>query len=169
MKLPPRRLVLSSGLVPTLLTAVLSLAHPSLFANLEYEAYDILVRAAATHSQSGRIVIVDVDERSLAAIGQWPWRRDTMGKLIAGIRALGSSAIALDIMFPESDRFEGLGIDTDRALADTLAGGGVVLGYALTFEQPSTHAAGCVQHPLGIAMIRRGDEHARDPFFQATG
>jgi HD-GYP domain-containing protein (c-di-GMP phosphodiesterase class II) len=165
----PRRRVLLSGLLPTLVIAVLSLYRPSFLGNLEYAAYDRLVRAAPTRPPSGRIVIVDVDERSLSAIGQWPWRRDVIGTLIDRLRDLGASTIALDIMFAEADRYEGPGLGTDQALADTIRAGGVVLGYALTFDGQSTRSTACVKHPIPIALIRRGDDHGEDPFFQATG
>src|SRR6476646_11646447 len=88
------------------------------------------------------------------------------------MRDLGASTIALDIIFAESDRFVGTGISPDESMAGTLRAsgpGGVVLGYALTFEGPSSQSTACVQHPLGLAIIRRGDEPAGDPFFRATG
>jgi adenylate cyclase len=169
MRFAPRRLVLLCGLLPTIVMAVVSLYRPTLFANLEYAAYDRLLRAAPTRPPAGRIVIVDVDERSLSGIGQWPWRRDIVARLIARLRDLGASTIALDVIFAESDRSEAAGVAPDLALADTLRAGGVVLGYAMTFEPPSSRSTACVQHPLGIALIRRGDEIADDPFFQATG
>jgi HD-GYP domain-containing protein (c-di-GMP phosphodiesterase class II) len=112
---------------------------------------------------------VDVDERSLSAIGQWPWPRDLIGKLVDRMRDLGASTIALDILFAEPDRYNGIGISGDEALADTLRAGGVALGYALTFGASSDRSSACVQHPLGIALIRRGEERAEEPFFQATG
>ncbi|MGH9141622.1 MAG: CHASE2 domain-containing protein, partial [Vicinamibacterales bacterium] len=169
MTLPPRRLVLLCGLLPTLMTAGLSLYRPPILANLEYSAYDRLVRFLAPRPPDGRIVIVDVDERSLSAIGQWPWRRDVIARLIARMRDLGASTIALDIMFAESDRYNGTGVAPDEALADTLRAGKVALGYALTFGGASDSSTACVQHPLGIALIRRGDERADEPFFEATG
>jgi adenylate cyclase len=181
MTLRPRRLVLLCGVLPAFVVAVLSLYRPSFLANLEYSAYDMLVRAARTRPPGGHIVIVDVDERSLAAMGQWPWRRDLVGNLIARMRDMGASTIALDIIFAESDRDAGSGVTPDERLADTLRSrgpggnegpGGVVLGYALTFDEASNQlnqSTACVQHPLGLAMIRRGDEPPGDPFFRATG
>ncbi len=165
----PRRLVLLAGLLPTIAVALVSLYRPASLVDLEYTAYDRLLQAAPTRPPSGRIVIVDVDERSLSAIGQWPWRRDVVGELINRMRTLGASTIALDMMFAESDRFEGGGAATDQAFADALRPGGVVLGYALTFDAPTPQLSACVQHPVAIALIRRGDEHGDDPFFQATG
>ena len=53
--------------------------------------------------------IVDVDERSLSSIGQWPWRRDVVGRLIARLRDAGATVIALDIIFAEPDRYGQIG------------------------------------------------------------
>ena len=169
MTLRPDRLVLVCGLVPTLITAWLSLYRPSVLASFEYAAYDRVVGAVPMRPPSGRIAIVDVDERSLSAIGQWPWRRDVIGTLIARLRDLGAATIALDIIFAESDRYKGTGVSADQALADTLRAGGVALGYALTFGAASDQSTACVQHPLGIALIDAGEEHADEAFFQATG
>jgi CHASE2 domain-containing sensor protein len=169
MTFRPRVLVLLCGLLPALVIAVLSLYRPAFLANLEYGTYDTLVRAARTGPPDSSIVIVDVDERSLSAIGQWPWPRDVIGDLVARVRDLGASTIALDMMFAERDRYAGAGADRDEALANILRGGRVVLGYGLTFESPSNGSSACVQHPLGLAIVRRGDEPAGNPFFQATG
>ncbi len=169
MSFRPRRRVILCGLAPIFITAVLSLYRPSFLANLEYSVYDRLVRAARTHPPDGQVVIVDVDERSLAAIGQWPWRRDLIGTLISRLRELGASTIALDVVFAEADRYDGRGSNPDGVLAETLRTGGVVLGYALTFDRVPAGSSACVRHPLGLAIIRRGDELADDPFFRATG
>ena len=116
-------------------------------------------------------MIVDVDERSLSAIGQWPWRRDVIGDLIGRLRDLGASTVALDVIFAESDRYEGTGArHPTRRWPTRFAAGRVVLGYALTFDESvESGPSACVQHPLGLAIIRRGDEQPDDPFFRATG
>ena len=108
MTLRPRRLVLLCGLLPTIVVAILSLYRPSFLTNLEYGAYDVLVRAARTRPPDSRIVIVDVDERSLSAVGQWPWRRDIVAKLLERLRDLGASTIALDIIFAEAVSFSAM-------------------------------------------------------------
>jgi adenylate cyclase len=169
MTVRPHLLVRLSGLAPTLLVALLCLYRPPSLANLEYSVYDVLLRSTQTKQPDNRVVIVDVDERSLSAIGQWPWRRDIVGNLISRLRDLGAAIVALDVIFAESDRLDGPGIGTDAALAETLKAGRVVLGYALTFETPSGPVGVCVQHPLNVPIIRRGDELTDDPFFRATG
>jgi adenylate cyclase len=165
----PRRLILLYGLVPTLVVAVLSLYRPSLFLGLEYEAYDRLLRSAPLRPHSDRIVIVDVDERSLATVGQWPWRRDVLGTLVERLRRLGAAVVALDIVFAEPDRLAGSGVTPDDALADALRGGRVVLGYAMTFDGTHHASRTCVRHPVGLAVVQPPGDQTVEPFFRATG
>jgi len=169
MTVRPHLLVRLSGLAPTLIVALLCLYRPPSFANLEYSVYDVLLRWTQTKQPDSRLVIVDVDERSLSTIGQWPWRRDIVGNLVSRLRDLGAAVIALDVIFAESDRLDGPGVGTDAALAETLEDGRVVVGYALTFDPPSGEVSACVRHPLNVPILRRGDEQTDDPFFRATG
>ena len=169
MKGRPRFLLFLCGLVPTLVAAGLCLYRPSLFSGLESRAYDTLVRSSPTRPPSGRVVIVDVDERSLSAVGQWPWRRDLIARLIDQLRNLGASTIALDIVFAEADRYEGTELVPDAVLADALGAGRVILGYAMTFDGAAAPSTECPQHALSLPILRRGDQATQDPFFRATG
>src|SRR5688572_4438905 len=133
MTVRPRSLLVC-GILPTLVVALLSITRPQFVTSLEYSAYDTVLRAATTAPPGGRVVIVDVDERSLTTIGQWPWRRDLIADLVERLRNHGAGVIALDIMFAEPDRYEGTSVAPDRALANTLRGGRVVLGYGMRFD-----------------------------------
>ena len=169
MTVGPGRLVILCGLLPTLVTALLSLTRPAFLTSLEYGTYDRLLRASDTAPPSNRIVIVDIDNRSLTSIGQWPWRRDVLGQLIDRLRAQGAATVALDIMFAEPDRYDANGVSPDETLAATLRDGGVVLGYALTFDGVEHSPRDCVRHPLGLGIIRQDDEPTDGPLFEATG
>ena len=50
------------------------------------------------------IKIVDIDEESLARLGQWPWPRHTMAALVRRLGRMDATVIALDIVFAEPDR-----------------------------------------------------------------
>jgi adenylate cyclase len=96
--------------------------------------------------------VVDIDEASIAKIGQWPWPRTVMADLVRKLGAKGASAIAFDVMFPEADRtsFEQVtkhltpdqaarlqGVITgvpenDRVFAEALAQTPSVIGMTLT-------------------------------------
>lgn len=160
-----RRFVFLCGASAVVVSAVLSLFPPALFTRLNNSAYDILLRAVPARAPSGRAVIVDVDERSLTAIGQWPWRRDRIASLIARLREMGAATIALDMMFPEPDRD---GAAPDEALASTLRDGRVVLGYAMRFDDAARQGSECVLHPVGPAVIHTGDETGDTPYFHAA-
>src|SRR5260370_13176729 len=49
-------------------------------------------------------VVLDIDEQSLSAFGQWPWPRTLVADLITRLTKLGAAAIAFDIIFAEPDR-----------------------------------------------------------------
>ncbi len=61
------------------------------------------------------------------------------------------------------------GLPPTKRWPERLRPGKVVLGYALTFDNSTKPSSACVQHPLGLVLVRRGDERAPEPFFQATG
>ena len=177
---PRRRLVFLCGVVPVLVTAVLAISRPAFLARLDDSVYDILLRSTRTKGPGQHVVIVDVDDRSLSTIGQWPWRRDVVGRLITRLRDAGASAIALDIIFAESDRYGQPGdsegratgdraTTPDAALAGALREGRVILGYGLTFDEAPRAQRACVLHPIGIAIVQPPDETRHEPFFHATG
>jgi CHASE2 domain-containing sensor protein len=167
-----RRLVFACGVVPVVLTVALAIYRPGFIARLDDTMYDNLLRSAGTTPPVGRIVIVDVDERSLAAVGQWPWRRDLVARLLERLRDLGASIIALDIIFAEADRYAlaSAGAETpDDVLARTLGKGGVVMGYGMTFDAAAYARSPCVLHPVGLAVLQPREEIEEAPYFRATG
>ena len=168
MTVRPGRLVMLCGMLPTIAVALLSLYRPAFFRNWEFGAYDTVLRATPTRQPAGRIVIVDIDDRSLTIVGQWPWRRDVIGQLLTRLRDLGATTIALDIMFAEPERLPGAGASPDEALAETLTAGGIVLGYAMTFDGTRGVAGDCSLRPLGLAVVRQ-DDADEDPYFTPTG
>jgi adenylate cyclase len=104
------------------------------------------------------IVIVDIDEASVAALGQWPWPRTRLARLIEAIHQLGARAIGLDMVMPEADRLSpGVFIterpdvspalqqellqlrSNDTLLAETLQRTPTVLGRAGASESKASH------------------------------
>jgi HD-GYP domain-containing protein (c-di-GMP phosphodiesterase class II) len=165
-----RRFVLLCGLAPAILTVALVVYRPRFVAQIDYRAYDILLRSSAVRPPDGRVAIVDIDDRSLSAIGQWPWRRDRVAELVARLREQGAAAVALDVIFAEPDRSDTAAADPspwDANLAGALLEGRVVLGYALTFAGTDSGRSDCVLHPLGIPVVQSQD--GADPMFRAEG
>ena len=170
---PTGRQFLLGVLGPTLICSTLALFPPLLLTGVTSSVYDTLLRAA-TRPPGGQVVIVDVDERSLRAIGQWPWERGVMARLVASLRALGARAIALDIIFAEPDRSMAEG---DAGLTETLRAGGVIVGYAMTFDStegsPAAPTANgsdrrCVLHPVRVATVVTPGAAPESALFRAS-
>jgi len=110
---------------------------------LDRELYDGRQRLAAP-VRDDRIVIVDVDERSLAERGRWPWDRGAIAALVHSLVDRGGAAVVgLDILFAERQA----GSDDDARLARTLAERPVVLGYYFTSDRDG-RTSGALPAPL---------------------
>ena len=70
----PLRLI-AACLVLGCVVAGLHLLRPALVARADLAVYDRLLAASALRAPSGRVAVVEVDERSLAEAGRWPWPR----------------------------------------------------------------------------------------------
>lgn len=93
--------------------------------------------------------ILDIDEASLAEIGQWPWSRQTMAEIATRLTELGAAAIAFDVLFPEPDRLSPSGIvaggdDYDALFAGALSAGPsiLVMSRAIGGGEPPTPKSG---------------------------
>src|SRR4051812_9629555 len=49
------------------------------------------------------VIVVDIDRRSLDALGPWPWPRETMARLIEAVAGGNPSVVAIDILFAQAD------------------------------------------------------------------
>lgn len=75
-----------------------------------------------------RVLVVDIDEASLAALGPWPWPRQRIADLVENLVAAGARGVALDLVLPEKGDPAG-----DLRLAMLAQHGPVVLGQALDY------------------------------------
>ena len=55
--------------------------------------------AFAQRPASGQVVLVDIDEKSIASIGIWPWPRTVHASIVDQLAAAGASEIAFDVDF----------------------------------------------------------------------
>lgn len=120
-----------------------------LLPRLEAWLYDARVRAVAPTTLDPRIVIVDIDEKSLrekdqGGEGRWPWRRDRLAQLVTELfDTYGASLVALDIILSERDEASVAplrsSLSPDQQLAQALTKGPVVLGYAFHNDQPAAY------------------------------
>ena len=84
----------------------LRFADPSPFPTLRYAFFDAAqsMFVGAVEPQRLKLTVVDIDERSLARQGQWPWPRDLIADLVGRIAASKPLVLGIDIIFAEGDR-----------------------------------------------------------------
>ena len=136
--------------------------------------YDARLRASAPNTLDDRIVIVDIDEKSLAEVGRWPWGRDKMATLVNQLfdqQKIG--LMGFDVVFAEADASSGLArltelshnelkdqtafaerlrqlrpeLDFDALFAKSLENRPIVLGYYLSSEVDA-RASGVLPAPV---------------------
>jgi adenylate cyclase len=91
--------------------------------NLVFDAYQRLMPRPVSRFPA---VIIDIDDRSLAAFGRWPWPRTRLAQLIETAHGLGALAVGVDIIMPEPDELSLNYLlagrsDVSPALRDTVA------------------------------------------------
>jgi adenylate cyclase len=86
--------------------AALRITDPPPIEELRVRTFDTFQRLDYRVKTARPVVIVDIDEKSLAnpKLGQWPWPRTRIADLVNNLTRLGAVAIAFDVMFAESDR-----------------------------------------------------------------
>jgi len=152
----------------TLLPLVFALLHAAgavrmgMLERLDNIIYDSRLRATMPRTLDERVVIVDIDEKSLAQVGRWPWSRNRLAELTDELFERQKIALlGFDIVFAEPDESSGLkrlremaqnelrdqpgfadrvrqlqaSLDYDTMFAKSLEGRAVVLGYYLTGDR----------------------------------
>ena len=128
-----------------------------LLTQIENLSYDSRILMTLPRQRDPRVVIIDIDEKSLNAEGQWQWSRDLLARLVEqAFDHYGVQALGFDVTFPEPDRVSGgplleriahevpslqpqlpelaARLDNDAAFARALRGRNVVLGMVFKEE-----------------------------------
>ncbi|HEY6733689.1 MAG TPA: CHASE2 domain-containing protein, partial [Roseiarcus sp.] len=166
-----RRFGLARALCVGLLAALalLRISDPYPLEEIRNRTFDLYQAIRPRVATEKPVAIVDIDEKSLGTVGQWPWPRTRVADLIKRLTELGAASIGFDIIFPEPDRmsptlaaetFRDLDDATrdklralpsnDQVMADAVRASRVVLGEsALSTVVPSS-----VQTPpIGLATF----------------
>ncbi len=72
-------------------------------ARLQAAGFDAYQALAPRQVKSMPATVVEIDDKSLAKFGQWPWPRTRLAQLVSTIARQQPAAIALDILMPEAD------------------------------------------------------------------
>lgn len=134
-----------------LLAAFLALRiwDPAPLENLKLRSFDFYQVLKPRVPAFKPVVIVDIDEDSLKAVGQWPWPRNVLADLVTRLQQQGAAAIGFDIILAEPDRMSPSAVakafsqldeatrktleqlpGNDEVLAKAMSGGKVVVGQS---------------------------------------
>jgi len=108
---------------------------PGWLVDLEARSGDVVWRLGAQHKDERRLIIIDIDEKSLREVGPWPWPRATQARLVQELARLGAGQQVFDIVF--TDPREG-----DEALAAAVRQHGPVLAQVFALEQGGEPSVG---------------------------
>lgn len=159
-------------------------------------AYDLRLNATLPNTVDERVVVVDIDERSLAREGHWPWARDKLAKMVNQLFEKGAAVVAFDVVFAESDESVNVkalrdlaqkifsnqpafiqAIDRltpqlgrDAVFAKSMQGRPVILGYYFNFDYDKTRGK---TESVGVlppaAPLSQDLTRSNIPFQPATG
>lgn len=134
-------------------------ADPGPLPWLRVANFDLQQRLLPRERHAQPTVIVEIDDRSLAEVGQWPWPRDTLAELLDRIQARAPAVIGIDIVFNEPDR------TSPEHLAARFAALDPALAARLR-AQPSNEArfaAAIARAPVVLGVIGTNDKPAPPP------
>lgn len=161
------------ALLLLLAITALRVADPAPIEGARVRFFDLYQEIRPRSVDQRPVVIVDIDDASLAELGQWPWSRSVMAELITAIATRGASVIGIDILFSERDRLSpGSMIDSlpgldaatrrrlaalpsnDAVLAESFRAAPVVMGIAV---RPGGPASDMDVDMPATPVILRGD------------
>jgi len=96
------QLILSGLIIVVALEA--RFLNPDFLQNLRLKSFDLYQELKPREYKPVPVRFVDIDDESLARLGQWPWPRTRVADLVERLKQAGAAAIALDIVFSEPDR-----------------------------------------------------------------
>ena len=133
------------------LAVALRILDPWPVEQLRLKLFDLYQEIKPRVVESNPVVVIDIDEASLAEFGQWPWPRSLLAKLVDFAAESDVHGIGFDILFPDTDRLSPESLirhygdlpqqlqqtlsvlpSNDGILADSIAKAPVVLGVALS-------------------------------------
>ena len=171
------------SLIVGMMTTSLYMFVPNSFETFDNKLRDMLFLNRGVIEPTGHVVVIDIDEKSLAEIGQFPWSRSDLGTLVLNLTNAGVVAIGFDIMFPEADRtspkkiIQDLGIadivpedkkiDYDEYFASILAQTPTILGYTFDFNDFSQYKN--LEAPNVPAIFLEKGKKGEEYLLQPTG
>ena len=92
--------------VSVVILLAIKLYNPVPLQTLQLKTFD-LYQKFGTNYQSKSLVLLDISDKALKKKGQWPWKRDQLGRTIINAYKNGAAVVFLNVVFPYKDRLGG--------------------------------------------------------------
>lgn len=150
-----RRLIWALSLLALVALVALRAADPGPVRDLREGYFDLLQVAAPRTGADMPIRVVDIDEASLAALGQWPWPRSLLADLTDRMFELGAAVVVYDVLFAEPDRLSPARLAGDPRVAAAL-GSAAVLDRLVAFDTDLRFAEAIAGRPVVLGVADAG-------------
>jgi len=162
--------LLGTGCAVTVAVVLTLVLRPGLFGHMESKTYDVLLAQTRQRPPSPVPVLIAIDDKSLSRLGQWPWPRHVLARLVNRLHEAGAGLVALDLLLSDRDRTSPISVlesldkktgldlhlgslapetfDYDRVLARELRNEPSVLGFKLLFFPLQGAQTVCRMGPL---------------------
>ena len=154
-----RSLAIIIGIVIVAAFTLLRWADPFIVRSVRELAFDQFQRISPRLAVDQPVRIVDIDEASLQAYGQWPWPRTRLAELVDRLHELNARAIVFDIIFAEPDRLSPAAVLNEESIRSALAQAGTVADLSKMPDSDAIFARAISRKPvvLGYAIVAGSD------------
>ena len=140
--------------IALILSSILSSIYvffPTIPNSFDNRLRDYLFTIRGEIPNTNNVIVIDIDEKSLQELGQWPWSREKISKILNNLTDSKIGLIGMDIVFAEEDNssphkvFEKYNVEKenipnyDEVFAKTIANTPTILGYQFEFNEDSKY------------------------------
>ena len=167
------------AIIVGLLVSVFNIYNPSIVKSFDNKLKDLMFITRGAQEDSKSVIIIDIDEKSLKQLGQWPWSRHKLAQILQNLTEAGVGVIGFDVVFAEVDKssphkvLEELHIEADNIpnydeiFAYMVANTPTVLGYQFELEKKDFIKNEDLNIPAII--IERNKSDGEDKLINAKG
>jgi len=170
--------------------AVLYALYPNALLVFDHRVMDLILKCSPAEAKHSRVTVVEIDDASLEAYGQWPWPRHRLAEVLEKIGSAGPAVVGVNILFPERDRTSpvlwqqaledehGYTVDIssippefknhDLRLAEVLSSGPHVLGYEFVFKGRGPRTTCDIEAVTILNRLRQDERHHHLQLYQPS-
>lgn len=141
------------GIAVSLAFAALVRLQPAWADRLQSAWFDAYQSLAPRQVSVLPVTVIEIDQKSLTAIGQWPWPRTQLARLVNTLKRADAAAIGLNILMPEADA-----LSPERVLSDpTVQDRSIVAALRSLLSNDAVLAGALATAPTVLAFVGTAD------------